>query len=117
MKKIYLPKEIWIIIYEFEGLAYDYIKNIKLELDMLSCKCICKKNGEGYYSNDVKKLLILILNFRLYLKINLQDGEICGQMKTTLQKKHYLIQILIILKNIKKYTMKVIRIIGCAILN
>ena len=55
MKKIYLPKEIWIIIYEFEGLAYDYIKNIKLELDMLSCKCICKKNGEGDYSNDVKK--------------------------------------------------------------
>ena len=34
MKNIYLPKEIWILIYEFEGLAYKYIKNVKQELDI-----------------------------------------------------------------------------------
>ena len=56
MKNIYLPKEIWMLIFEFEGLAYKYIKNIKQELDILSCNCICKINGEGeYFGNKYNK--------------------------------------------------------------
>ena len=50
-----LPTDIWILIYQFEGLFYEYIKDVKQELDILSCKCICRKNGEGYYSIKFKK--------------------------------------------------------------
>tara|TARA_B100000035_G_scaffold314633_1_gene331513 strand:+ start:1607 stop:1948 length:342 start_codon:yes stop_codon:yes gene_type:complete len=52
---LYLPNEIWVLIYEYEGLYYKYIEMVKQELDILSFKCICKTDGEGIYSTKYKK--------------------------------------------------------------
>ena len=52
---VYLPNEIWVLIYQYEGYYYSHIDMVKQELNILSFECRCKVNGEGSYSMKLKK--------------------------------------------------------------
>ena len=74
--KIKLPIEIWILIYEYEGLYYKYIDLVKQEIQILSHICNCEYIGVCPIHWDLWKISVRILKNKAMPNITLLPNGI-----------------------------------------